>query len=466
LKTSCCWRVLCSGKRGRWTIEGVVWAAIAWLIFVTVRSLIDRRVGRKRDWLTRENIAVLLALLGTKSIASQTTAEEMMQDPVVIERVIRGGLAGLAILIGAPLLIHRLRENPQFQQFRNLTWLIVYLAVCSASFIYSVAPLVTSAKIFEMLAGFIAVAAAVVAVDGEDRVRSMVRFVIGLEASLLGIAVVGFFAIPNTFSRVEPRPGFIADHVMTSPFAHPNYLSATGALLGAYALARLLESESRRQKTGWAASLVFAALGTILASGRQGVVILAVSSLVLLWYRRRAAFVTMVGPAVAVGLWLVWEPVSTLFARGRPQLTGTLTGRVGWWESTLDAWVLHPWTGYGYGAGGRFVALANVGRSQTSNVHSGYLETLVGVGLLGFIPLMIAVIGVALWANRALRTGRDVPIAILIVPLLIHTSVAQGFGGWLNPDFVLLACLAGIADWQRLADRAPPALVKQGWHDA
>lgn len=49
----------------------------------------------------------------------------------------------------------------------------------------------------------------------------------------------------------------------------------------------------------------------------------------------------------------------------------------------------------------------------------------------------------------ALRNGRDVPLAILIVPLLLHTSVAQGFGAWLNADFLMLASLAGIADWWR-----------------
>lgn len=438
-----------------------MWAGTAWLIYIAVRSLVDRRAGRERGWLTRENVAVLFALLGTKSIAAQTTAEELIRDPVVMERVVRGALAALSLLIGAPLLIRRIREHPQLQRFRYLTWLVIYLGVCAGSFIYSVAPFVTAAKVFEILAGFIAVLAAALALDGPDRLRSMAKFVIGLEAALLAIAVVGFFALPETFSAIEPRPGFLFDQTMTSPFAHSNYLSATGALLGVYALARLLDSAARRERTLWATTLAFASFGTILASGRQGVVILAASALVLLWYRRRAVFLGFVGPATAAALWLMWEPLTTIFARGRPQLLGTLTGRVGWWESALDAWTLHPWTGYGYGAGGRFVALANVGRSQTSNVHSGYIETLVGVGILGFIPLLIVVIGLSMWALRALREGRDVSMAILIVPLAIHTSVAQGFGAWLNPDFILLTCLAGIADWWRLSRHAPPSLPRQ-----
>jgi O-antigen ligase len=130
-------------------------------------------------------------------------------------------------------------------------------------------------------------------------------------------------------------------------------------------------------------------------------------------------------------------------------LLATLTGRVGWWESALEAWASHPWTGYGYGVGGRFVALANVGRSFGSDVHSGYIETLVGVGLIGAVPLLIAVGLVLSWSLRALRDGRDVPIAILIVPLVVHTFVSQGFGAWLNADFMLFLCLAGIADWWR-----------------
>ena len=101
-------------------------------------------------------------------------------------------------------------------------------------------------------------------------------------------------------------------------------------------------------------------------------------------------------------------------------------------------------------------------RSSVSNVHSGYIEALVGVGLLGVIPLLIAVGLVVSWSLGALRDGRDVPFAILIVPLVIHTFIDLGFGGWLKPDLILLVCLGGLADWWRGKKLSTPRLEGLG----
>ena len=156
-----------------------------------------------------------------------------------------------------------------------------------------------------------------------------------------------------------------------------------------------------------------------------------------------------------------WESAFKIFSRGQAQQISSLTGRLPWWQAALEAWAEHPWTGYGYGAGGRFVGLANAGSSHVSNVHSGYIEALVGVGLIGALPLLIAIGLVVSWSLGALRAGRDVSMAILIVPLTIHTLVDLGFGGWLKPDFILLACLAGLADWWRGEKASTPELEQR-----
>jgi O-antigen ligase len=430
-------------------MEGVAWAGAVWLVLLIVWRWLDRRAGRESTWLNRENIAVLVAVLGTKSIVAQTSAQEVLRDPVVLERIVRGALAGLSLLISAPLLLRRLQRGSPVPRSKGLVALLIYLAVCVLSVLYSVAPLVSAAKAFELTAGLSAVCAAALASDGRIRLRSMARFLVGLEATLLVAATIGFFLLPGTFSYLDVRPGFIFSATMISPFAHSNYLSTIGAVVAAYSLAKLLDSGEIRSRLFWTAGFFAGIFGTLLSSGRQGIVIVVLSVFALLWFRRRALFLTLVGPAAAFGLWLAWEPLFAAFARGRPTLILNLTGRVGWWQAALESWVKHPWTGYGYGAGGRFVALASIGRSTTSNVHSGYVEALVGVGILGVLPLIFAVGIVVAWSWGALREGRDVALAILIVPLALHTSVAQGFGAWLNADFLMLACLAGIADWWR-----------------
>lgn len=430
-------------------MSGVLSSAGVWAVTLGLWYWLDTRAGRNKTWLNRESVGVILALLGTKAIASTNSAEEILRDPAVLERIVRGGLATLALLVAGPILIQRLRSPDRATGFRGLAIVVTYLGVLAITTVYSVAPVVTGAKAYEMAAGLVPVLAAAIAIDGRQRLRNMVILVVVLEGALLIAAVVGFFALPEIFAWLDNRPGFLSAFVMTAPWAHSNYLSAIGALVATFSLASLLRAKSTRHRTLHMSLFILGIAGLLLASGRQGVIILLGSLSVLLWFRRRALFTIAIGPAMALALWLSWDSALEVFARGRPQNLSTLTGRIGWWQSAIEAWAEHPWTGYGFGAGGRFVALANVGRGQGSNVHSGYVETLVGVGILGALPLLIAVVLVAAWSISALRDGRDVPFAILIVPVAIHTSVAQGFGGWLNAEFVLLACLVGIADWWR-----------------
>lgn len=428
---------------------GLAWIAGVWSLTIVAWVWRDRRLERRSDWLNRENIAVLVVLLGTGVVAAQTTAEELLRDPVVGERMLRGVLAAISLLISGPILINRLGKSPPIKAYPAMTALGIYLGIAAMTVLYSAAPLVTAAKAFELGAGLAAVGAAALASDGPRRLRTMVTFVIVLRGALLATAVLGFFLMRSTFSSIDPyRPGFVAPEIMEGPFDSANHLSATGAILATYGLARVLESKGRH-RVWWLMVIGIALMGAVLASGRQGIVMLAAGVFALLWFRRRALFLTLIGPATVVAVWAFWDEAFSTFSRGQPQLLANLTGRLPWWEAALEAWADHPWTGYGYGAGGRYVGLANIGFSDVSNLHNGYIEALVGVGLMGFFPLLIALLLVIAWSLGALRAGRDVPIAILIVPLVLHTAIDLGFGGWLKPDMVLLACLAGIRDWER-----------------
>ncbi len=77
------------------------------------------------------------------------------------------------------------------------------------------------------------------------------------------------------------------------------------------------------------------------------------------------------------------------------------------------------------------------------------MEALTGVGLIGVIPLGVAIVLVVVWAVRSLRAGQQVPLAILMIPLLLRTLVSQGFGAWLNGEFLVFAALVVAADEAR-----------------
>ncbi len=87
------------------------------------------------------------------------------------------------------------------------------------------------------------------------------------------------------------------------------------------------------------------------------------------------------------------------------------------------------------------------------------MEALVGLGLLGVVPLAFAIVRTTAWCLRRLGDAAETPYAILIVPLLLHSLVSLGLAGWLTADFIIFACLAAIGDTEgrdRIRRRALP----------
>jgi len=426
-------------------MRGFTWTVVIWGVTLVI-------VARRSSWLKlkleREHLAVILLLLSTHSLSS-ASADEILADPVTIERALRGVLVGLALLVVLPALLRRFRQGA-IPAGRALLSFGLYAAVAAASTLYSAAQLVTTGKVFELGVAVLVAAALVMREDASQALRTAIRLVVALEAALIAVAIAGYFAIPGTFQLVGGRPGFLAGPTMKSPFAHFNHLSAAGAMSFAFALSGVFTARERSARLGWSTMAVIGTVGMLLAAGRQGLVIWLASAAVVLFFHRRRLFLALIAPLTAIVAVVNWDALLELFQRGQSESTfSSLSGRLVWWSAAIDAWKVHPWTGYGFGTGGRFVALHDIGVSSSS-LHSGYFEALVGVGLLGVIPMFLAIVLVTRWALRSLRSGSYPMEAILIVPLLLHTSISLGFGAWLVADVLLFIFLAGLTDLESL----------------
>lgn len=423
-------------------MTGLLWTAAVWAVAALMLFLLGSRRPQLRALLSRENLALMLALLGTFSVSSQTEAEEVLAEPVVIERVLRGGLAGLALLIAAPILLSRLRQRRDGPN-RAIAGLVIYVGIAALSSLYSAAPLVSAAKAFELGAALVAVLAIAYGPRPTESLRRTAALVIGSQVILLTVAVVGFFLLPAQFAFLESRPGFVMAETLFPPYAHSNAVSSMAALVGIYALARLLEGASAWM---WGVISVVAAVGLVLSSGRQGLGIYLVGMLAVLWVLRRKVLLFLLGPALGLLVWLNHETIWTAISRDRPTNFATLTGRTLWWEAALKVWTGHPWLGWGYSAGGRFVALESINSAGVSSIHSGYIEMLVGVGVVGTLPFLYALVRTCGWAIRSAAAKVDVALAVLIIPLVLRTGVSLGFGGWLTTEAVLFMLLVAISD--------------------
>jgi O-antigen ligase len=425
-------------------MTGLAWTAAIWGLMALTAFGLRNRYPRLRPYFSRENLALLVALLGTFSItAGVTEVAEILREPVVLERVVRGLLAATALAIAGPILLDRLRL-PRRTGYRAISAIVIYLGVALVSTLYSTAPLVTGAKIFEMAAGLTAVLAIAYGPDARRRLSDTVTLVVVSQLALLAVGVVGFFLGPDLFGPFETRPGFVSPRTLAPPFMHSNAVSSASALVGTYALAKLLAAGSA--KSFWATGLVISATALVLSSGRQGVAMAVVGIALVLWFARRTLFALFIGPAVVLLFVSYQQQIIVALSRDRPSNWITLSGRLPWWEAAITSWERHPWTGWGYSTGGRFVALQSIGSDAVSSVHSGFLEVLVGVGILGAIPFLYALGRLVLWSGRKLMARSDIALAVLIIPLVIRTAVSPGFGGWLNVEFVLFALLAALSD--------------------
>ena len=372
------------------------------LVFIARGSLREILHKPESGW-SMERLAIVLVLLGSFTNAAKASANEVLADPVVLERVVRGALVLLGGLVVAPSLLRNLR-SPGTRIGPGLTALWAYVLVAALSVLYSIAPIVTGPKVVELLVGLAIITSVATSSAPKEHLRQAIRFIVTLEASLVTTAVIGFFVHPSTFAMIAYRPGFLLPATMASPWASSNSLSAAAGLIAAFALASYFRGETLRVKAGWMTLFAIGTVGTILASGRQGVAIWMVATGILLWIHRRRLFLLLLGPAALGIVFLNWQEILGILSRNQStQSLALLTGRVRFWTAALDSFAIHPWTGFGFGAGGRFVALKSIGEGSRSNLHSGYLEALLGVGLIGTILLLFAVAWAAWWTVRVGR---------------------------------------------------------------
>jgi O-antigen ligase len=402
---------------------GLVLAFAIWTVTLLIaRAARSPLVAQNTKGLGIVMAAATVLLLGTHSYAESSSAEEILADPLGsgAGRIARGGLIVICLVLLFPTVARLLRRLPATGPWPGLGALTAYISIAFVSILYSSAPLVTAAKAVEIAAGLVIIWVLALRPNPRHDLRLVIRYVVLLEGALVVGAMIGFFAAPDLFYRVQPwKPGWLFLPSMTSPFAHANSLSARGALVATYAMAMILTSPSVRSRLLWTGLFLVQTVGVLMASGRQGVLILMAGVALLLLIHKPRLSMLVLAPVAIVATFAYSQSLFGILARGQPEALGQLSGRLGFWQAAVDVWAKEPVTGYGFGIGGRFVALRGVS-STVSHLHSGYMELLSGLGLLGLVPLAYCVYRAGLWALRKLRAREETELAILLVPLLLQ----------------------------------------------
>jgi O-antigen ligase len=215
----------------------------------------------------------------------------------------------------------------------------------------------------------------------------------------------------------------------------------------------------------------------VLAQTRSAFAALAFGVIVILFFSRRVMLSATLALfcAVLASMRGVGNLVVTFLQRGQDaELLDNWTGRLDWWHFAWQKFLERPLAGYGAYAAGRFLVMAQLGYKETSSLHSSFFEVLVGTGIWGLIPLILALLASWWWLIRSVRSVTLDPaertLAMEGLGVLAVTTVRGIFSVTLiwHPALLFLSVL-GCAEFLRrkqIYARAPlMSNVTLGWRE-
>jgi exopolysaccharide production protein ExoQ len=323
-------------------------------------------------------------------------AQSIQDDPLDSWALYRVALVGLAGLV---LLLRLATQRGHWVRLLFSGLLPVMAAfplIGLVSTAWSIYPAWTAYKSLEFLVDISVLAAALAAAGTVENLKSLFDWTWVLFAALQCSVWVGAVVAPS-LALLKTAGSVAAQLTGVFPNLSANGVGHIAAILAVVALSRLLRKGTKRRSVLLYWLLFLSSVATlILAQTRSALIGFIAGAVLVLFLSRRVAVVFTIALA-AIILLLATSVESTFwtyFRRGQDaQLLESLSGRTTWWSFAWARFLERPLTGYGAFAGGRFAALAEMGDQSTSSVHNTYLEAILGIGILGIVPLLICLLG-------------------------------------------------------------------------
>jgi O-antigen ligase len=398
---------------GPWTIlmAGIIVA----LLLVTLVPAAPARSMSRSGYLAVE--VPVLALLASVLVLRIRGNEQILDNPLDAAGLFRVAFLGLALFLAAIGFMNGRQSGIRSRPFRLYA---LYAASALLAVVGSPVPLLTIFHAGELLITLFVFVAAVRSAgpDAPLRIEATIYWFLVI---LMGTVWLGVILFPG--QAITPVDSPIPWQIQgVLPAVSSNGVGTLGAILAVWSLGRFLspvaEQSSPRLPLGIAA-VGFITL--VAAQYRTGYVAFAVGLFILLALRRRAvlaAFVLAAGVGlVLIGQGFAQEAEPVLLRGESPQEASQLSSRLEWWSLAIPVWRESPLVGRGLLTATRFEVLGEIGRDETSTIHSTWVEALVGTGVIG-ITFLAASFLVLL--RRAIRcalapAGRIVPLVVLTV---------------------------------------------------
>jgi O-antigen ligase len=292
----------------------------------------------------------------------------------------------------------------------------LYALLSLISTVWSVSPAWTLYKSTEFFVDLFTLAAIVASVESVDEYRRFADWTWTLLGILIGTAWLGAIVDPGDALFSDPSMRFAGlpmRLVGVVPVVSCNDLSEYSAIIGLVMLSRIFlrEPESEHKSTRHWIIFGIMFLTMVFAQTRGAFLAFMVGVVVLLILTRRYIAVIVGGATsfvLAVPLLFLTKfgtHVQDYFIRGQKtdEATG-MSGRLDTWTQAWDKFVQAPFTGYGGFAGAKFVILSR--RSVASDTLSSHFDSLVNIGIFGWLILIITLLWIGYLLYKSLRDHR------------------------------------------------------------
>ena len=380
-------------------MQGISILSVA-LIFTVLATAIPGLSTWRKALTTNWGAAALpmLALGGTMLGSTQSAnLGAALSDPLRVVRV----MVFAAIFLISVLQILQRSASVKLSGPGALG-MIAYATLAMISAIWSIGPLISIWKGFEVFVLVLALVATSSRLRTPDDAEWLLRL---FSLALLFLCMTVFAGLLLYPASAIKDPDTTYTHYYFAvrglvPVLNPASVGSIGALLIILSLAPLMGPRSGRNqaRAGLTFAAGIAATAMILAHSRTPIFACTAAIILMLLYARKwglmiatAAIGTVVLLATSLeGL------VRQYILRGQTvESFRSLTGRFGFWEQVWEQIETSPLVGHGYYAGQRL-------SFNTATVDNTYLEVLIGLGIMGLVVFLIPMI----WTLLRLYTTR------------------------------------------------------------
>lgn len=456
---------------GAWLVmeKGVNLGLVSLAMVLALPAMWASWVGLKEVWRVlrafRSQVKwwhwIWLLSLSSSFVFRYRSSAEIAQNPFDSSALLR---LGPEVIVGCILLARLVFRKPDWgpSMTRGIVGsMAIFGTVCLISSLWSVKFSWTLYKSLEYLLDLSIIALVLAIVRTSDEYKTFIDWTWVIAGATIAWVWIGLPLWPQQSWAEESR---LAG---AYPIVSSNELGDTGAVLILVAAIRYWPLIGQcKNKAFYALTALLGVVTMIAAQTRSAFGGLAVAALVVLFFAGRTRYAIW-GSFLAVPAVIftsLGPKIMTYLQRDQSEAElVSMSSRLDWWAIGYKMFMQHPFTGLGAYAGSRFAVLTNVGAPQ---LHSDWLEVIVGTSIWGLAPFLISLIWIWTILIRYYRghwlsvEDRQLTLEMIGVMTIItiHSFVNVEMT-WHHPTLFLI--ILGWAEFMRRRLKARPPVPTQ-----